>query len=199
MCATSLQKHGSTTVSSVAAISLPHADQYSFVDEIVSRYGHDRSRLVSMLQEIQKKFLYLPREALERLSLKLNIPLSDILNVATFYHQFRLEPVGEYIVYVCFGTACYLKGSSEIYETMRRAVGLDGGKTTTSDRAVTVTVSVEKARCFGCCSLAPVVMVMSSDGSERYVHGRLTPSEGRKVVLSYRLKALDRLKGRKNA
>lgn len=194
-----MQKRGSTLVNSVAALSVPHVDQHNVVDEIVSRCGYDRSRLVSMLQEIQKKFLYLPREALERLSAKLNIPLSDILNVATFYHQFRLEPVGEYVIYVCFGTACYLKGSSEIYEAMRKAVGLDGGKTTTSDRAVTVAVSVEKARCFGCCSLAPVVMVMSSDGGERYVHGRLTPSEGRRVVLSYRSKALERMKGRKNA
>ncbi|MEM0014573.1 MAG: NAD(P)H-dependent oxidoreductase subunit E [Zestosphaera sp.] len=169
------------------------------VDEIVSRYGYDRGRLVGMLQEIQKRFLYLPREALERLSARLGIPLSEVLNVATFYHQFRLEPVGKYVVYVCFGTACYLRGSSEVYEAMRKAVGLDGGRTTTSDGAVTVAVSVEKARCFGCCSLAPVVMVMSSDGSERYVHGRLTPSEGRKVVLSYRSKALERMKGHENA
>lgn len=165
------------------------------VDEIVSRYGHDKSRLMGMLQEIQKRYLYLPREALERLSSRLGISLSEILNVATFYHQFRLEPVGEYVAYVCFGTACYLRGASDLYEALRKAVGLDGNKTTASDG----TVTVEKARCFGCCSLAPVIMVMSSDGSERYVHGRLTPSEGRRVILNYRAKALERVKGRGNA
>ncbi|MCX8184771.1 MAG: NAD(P)H-dependent oxidoreductase subunit E [Sulfolobales archaeon] len=155
------------------------------VGEVVSKYGCDRGRLVQILQEIQKTFRYLPRESLEEVSEKLGVSLSEVLNVATFYHQFRLEPVGRYIIYVCFGTACYLRGASEVYEAIRRSAGLSNGRSTTEDGLLTV----EKARCFGCCSLAPVAMVLSSDGSERYVHGKLTPQAGRRLVFNYRSKA----------
>ncbi|MEM0066541.1 MAG: NAD(P)H-dependent oxidoreductase subunit E [Sulfolobales archaeon] len=160
-------------------------DPRGFVESVVSRIGTDRSKLINILQEVQRTFRYLPRESLEEVSRRLGVSLAEVLNVATFYHQFRLEPVGKYVAYVCFGTACYLRGSSEVYEAMRRAVGLNDGKTTTEDGSLTI----EKARCFGCCSLAPVVMVVSSDGSERYVHGKLTPIESRRLILSYKSRA----------
>jgi len=166
----------------------------SVVDRVICKYGADRSKLINMLQEIQREFQHLPRQALEMLSVKLGISLSEIINVATFYHQFRLEPVGVYVIQVCFGTTCYLKGSSEIYESMRKVLGLRERENTARDG----TITIEKARCFGCCSLAPVIMVTSSDGSERYVHGRLNVSEGKRVVLDYRSKALMKLKGLKN-
>jgi NADH-quinone oxidoreductase subunit E len=156
------------------------------VRELVSRYGPDRGRLIQILQEVQRAYRYLPRESLEGVARELGVSLSEVLNVATFYHQFRLEPVGKYIAYVCFGTACYLKGSADVYEAMKRAAGLGNGRSTTEDGALTI----EKARCFGCCSLAPVVMVVSSDGTERYVHGRLTPSEARRLISTYRSRAL---------
>lgn len=158
----------------------------SVVDKVIYKYGVDRSKLINMLQEIQKEFHYLPRQTLEALSSKLGVPLSEILNVATFYHQFRLEPLGAYVIHVCFGTACYLKGSPEIYESIKRALGLKERGSTTEDGAITV----EKARCFGCCSLAPVIMVTSSDGIERHVHGRLNTAESKKVALGYKTKAL---------
>lgn len=158
----------------------------SVVDKVIYKYGVDRSKLINMLQEIQKEFHYLPRQTLEALSSKLGVPLSEILNVATFYHQFRLEPLGAYVIHVCFGTACYLKGSPEIYESIKRALGLKERGSTTEDGAITV----EKARCFGCCSLAPVIMVTSSDGIERHVHGRLNTVESKKVALGYKTKAL---------
>lgn len=161
------------------------------VDKVVQKYGVDRGKLINMLQDIQKEFHYLPKETLRALSSKLGMSLSEVLNVATFYHQFRLEPLGTYVIQVCFGTTCYLKGSSEIYESIRKVLGLKERESTTEDG----TVTVEKARCFGCCSLAPVIMVMSSDGSERYVHGRLSMTEGKKVALDYRTKALKKLKG----
>lgn len=174
-----------------AGATLDSRKYVSVVDKVIYKYGVDRSKLINMLQEIQREFHYLPRQSLEVLSSRLGVSLSEILNVATFYHQFRLEPLGAYVIHVCFGTACYLKGSPEIYESMRRVLGLREKRNTTEDGAVTL----EKARCFGCCSLAPVIMVTSSDGSERYVHGRLNTSESRKVVLDYRTKALMKLKG----
>lgn len=165
------------------------------VEEVVKsaivRYNHDRSKLIAILQVIQSEFQYLPREALKLVSDELGFSLSEVLNVATFYHQFRLEPVGKYVIYVCFGTACYLKGSSDIYNALRSSLGIKEGMTTASDRSVTV----EKARCFGCCSLAPVVMVISSDGLEKYVHGKLTPVDARKIAMTYRSKALSRTEG----
>lgn len=160
-------------------------DARSVVEDVVSRVGPDRGKLIHVLQEVQRVFRYLPRESLEEVSRRLGVPLAEVLSVATFYHQFRLEPVGRYIAYVCFGTACYLRGSSEVFEAMRDAAGLGDGRTTTEDGCLTI----EKARCFGCCSLAPVTMVVASDGSERNVHGKLTPLEGRRLVASYRSKA----------
>ena len=155
------------------------------VGEAISKYGAERHRLIQVLQEVQRAFGYLPRKSLEEVARRLNLSLAEVLNVATFYHQFRLEPVGRYVAYVCFGTACYLRGSPQVYEAMRIAAGLNGGRSTTEDGALTV----EKARCFGCCSLAPVAMVVSSDGLERYVHGKLTPVDARRLVLGYKSRA----------
>lgn len=160
-------------------------DPRRVAEDLVSRYGTDRGRLIQILQEVQKTFRYLPRESLEEVSRRLGLSLAEVMSVATFYHQFRLEPVGRYVMYVCFGTACYLRGSSQVYEAMRRAVGLSDGRSTTEDGSLTI----EKARCFGCCSLAPVVMATSSDGSERYVHGKLTTMEARRLALTYRSRA----------
>lgn len=154
------------------------------IEGVLARYNYNRSNLITVLQEVQKIYGYLPRKALEIVGRRLGFSFSEILNVATFYHQFRLEPTGMYIMYVCFGTACYLRGSSDVYDVLRSSLNIREGSTTASDGSITV----EKARCFGCCSLAPVVMVISNDGLEKYVHGNLTPSDARKMVQSYRYK-----------
>lgn len=143
-----------------------------------------------MLQEIQGVYGYLPREALEELSRLTGIPLVDVITVATFYHQFKLERPGYYIVLVCMGTACHLKGNLDNYEAMKSFLGLGRYEKTTKDGAI----SVEKARCFGACSLAPVVMVVSRDGRERYLHGHVTLQEARKIVAKYRALALKKMK-----
>lgn len=142
------------------------------VNKVVEKHGRSRSKLIPILQEIQGIFKYLPRRALEIVAEKLETPLSEILAVATFYHQFRLEPVGEFILQVCFGTACYLRGSADVYEAIKLA-------------ALNHPVTVEKARCFGCCSLAPVVMVIDTSTGEKLVHGKLTPTEARKLAFKY--------------
>lgn len=147
-------------------------DVEDIVIKIVERYGRSRSKLIPILQEIQTTFKYLPQRALEIVAEKLGTPLSEVLAVATFYHQFRLEPVGEFVLQVCFGTACYLRGSADIYEALRLA---------TLDQPITV----EKARCFGCCSLAPVVMVIDASTGEKLIHGKLTPVEARKLAFKY--------------
>lgn len=142
------------------------------IDEVLMRYRYDQSKLIAIFQEVQSLLRYLPRDVVEYVAQRLGVPLSEAIATITFYHQFRLSPVGEYIFQVCFGTACYLRGASEIYEAIR--MNLRGGE-----------ITLEKARCFGCCSLAPVVMVIDTRSSEKYIHGRLTPQEVRKVVMKY--------------
>ncbi len=160
------------------------------VSEIVARYRGERRYLMRMLQEIQGIYGYLPREALEELSRLTGIPLVDVLTVATFYHQFKLEKPGYYIILVCMGTACHLKGNLDNYEAMRSFLGLGKYEKTAKDG----TVSIEKARCFGACSLAPVIMVVSRDGKERYLHGHVTLQEARRIVAKYRALALKKMK-----
>lgn len=154
------------------------------VDEVVStilgKYNQ-RHHLMRILQEVQSNYGYLPREALEKISQSTGIPLSDIINVATFYHQYRLEIPGYYIFLVCMGTACHLKGNQDNYNVIRNTLGIKKGNTSPDGL-----ISVEKARCFGCCSLAPVMMVVSRDGCERYIHGNVDIKETKKLALTYR-------------
>ncbi|MEM0002451.1 MAG: NAD(P)H-dependent oxidoreductase subunit E [Desulfurococcaceae archaeon] len=147
-------------------------DVLRLVETIISKHGCNRSKLIPILQDIQNELKYLPRKVLEVVSSKLGVPISDIISVASFYHQFRLEPVGEYVFQVCFGTACYLRGASNVYEALKLATSK-------------VSITVEKARCFGCCSLAPVVMVISTRTGEKYIHGRLNTNDARKIALKY--------------
>jgi len=151
-------------------------DVAKLVDTVINKHGRSRGKLIPMLQEIQSELKYLPRQALEYISRKLGVPLSEVISVVSFYHQFRLEPVGDYVFQVCFGTACYLRGASEVYEALKAATG---------NTRISVEITVEKARCFGCCSLAPVVMVIDTKTGDKSIYGRLTPSEARKIALKY--------------
>ncbi len=185
--ATLLQlKHGQTKLVDLKEV-------VSFVRSIVECYGGKRQYLMRMMQEIQKHYGYLPREALEELSKQTGIPLVDVLNIATFYHQFTLEPPGYYIIWVCMGTACHLKGNADNYDILKNILGLDNHSKTTKDGLF----SLEKARCFGACSLAPVIMITSRDGSERYLHGHVDPLGLRKIVAKYRSKAIKKIKEKK--
>ncbi len=158
------------------------------VADILGRY-RERQHLMRILQEVQSVYGYLPREALEKISQATKIPLSDIINVATFYHQYRLEAPGYYIFLVCAGTACHLKGNQDNYNVLRSVLGIKKGSTSPDGL-----ISVEKARCFGCCSLAPVIMVVSRDGSEKYLHGNVDTKEAKKLAYSYRALAAKKVK-----
>ncbi|MEM3926188.1 MAG: NAD(P)H-dependent oxidoreductase subunit E [Desulfurococcaceae archaeon] len=147
-------------------------DVSKLVDSIIERHGCHRSKLIPILQDIQGELKYLPRKALELISNKLSIPISEIIAVASFYHQFRLEPIGDYIFQVCLGTACYLKGANDVYEALK----LIADKTR---------ITVEKARCFGCCSLAPVMMVINTKTGSKDIYGRLNPNDARKIASKY--------------
>jgi NADH-quinone oxidoreductase subunit E len=128
--------------------------------------------LIESLQRIQERYGFLPRGSLIKLSQDTRSPPSRIFGVATFYHQFRLEPPGKVTIAVCMGTACHLRGNAGNYEFLRRFLGIGPGRSTSDDGLF----SLEKARCFGCCSLAPVVKIGDM------LVGKATPRELQRAI-----------------
>jgi NADH-quinone oxidoreductase subunit E len=140
--------------------SKPLADK---VETILDRYQYDQGMLVSILQDIQAGFNYLPREALERVSQSLSVPLSQVYSVATFFKALSLVPRGRHLINVCLGTACHVRGAKKILEAVEREIGIEAG-VTTEDRRFTL----ETVNCVGACALGPVVII---DGE---YHGQVT-------------------------
>lgn len=134
------------------------------------------TNIIEALQKLQERFGFLPRDQLMKLSEEEGMPLSRIFGVATFYHQFKLETPGKVLISVCMGTACHLRGNSDNYEFLKRFLKIAPGKPVSDDGLF----SLEKARCFGCCSLAPVVRV-----GDRLV-GKATPRELQRVISQVR-------------
>lgn len=137
------------------------------VDSIIEEHKDGQSSIISILQGIQKNFRYLPEEALDYLSKKMDISSSKIYGIATFYENFSLEPKGKHIIKICDGTACHIRKSQPILEALKKELKLSGDKKTTDDLLITI----EMVSCLGACSLAPVVNV---DG---IVYAKMTPSK----------------------
>jgi NADH-quinone oxidoreductase subunit E len=123
------------------------------IDEVMARYPAQREHLISILQEVQEEYGYLSRESINRISGYLRLPSSKIFGVATFYNQFRLTAPGRIQVSVCRGTACHVKGSLGLLDSVKTLLGIDVGQTTKDGL-----FSLETVACLGCCSIAPVVM-----------------------------------------
>lgn len=124
------------------------------VDKIVNEYDCRDSWLVMILQDIQDEFNFLPAPAIERVAEKLNVPLSRVYNVATFYGSFSLTQRGKHIIKVCDGTACHLNGSDNVRDEIKRQLGIKESQTT-KDKLFTL----EIVACLGACALAPVMSV----------------------------------------
>jgi len=124
------------------------------IDGILARHHYSGSMLISYLQDIQKELRYLPQDALRFVARRLNVPLPRVYGIATFYKSFSLRPRGEHIIQVCLGTACHVKGGTNIAERFERELGIKTGDTTYDDR-----FSLESVRCVGCCGLAPVFVI----------------------------------------
>jgi len=135
---------------------------HSEVDAIVEQYDGKESAILVILQDIQGKEKYLPKEALEYVSQKMDIPLAKVFRIATFYNALSLKPRGRHKIDVCLGTACHVRGGGKIVEKLERDLGISVGETTKDNR-----FTLESVRCLGCCSLGPVAVV---DGN---VYGRL--------------------------
>lgn len=124
------------------------------VDEMIERIGSSVEMAIPLLQAVQSKFRYIPKEAIEHIASKTEMTETKLYGVATFYSQFRLEPVGETIIRVCHGTACHVAGAEGLTEALQKRIGIKDGETTPDGK-----YTLESVACLGCCSLAPVVAV----------------------------------------
>ncbi|GBD98572.1 NADP-reducing hydrogenase subunit HndA [bacterium BMS3Abin07] len=134
------------------------------LEVIIENYRRDEGNIISLLQDVQEHFGYVPREAMVYLSESLGIPQSKFFGVATFYSQFHLKPRGENIITACCGTACHVKGSERLINSLLRGLHIPSGEDTSEDKKFTV----EKVNCVGACSIAPVVII------NKEIHGKMT-------------------------
>jgi NADH-quinone oxidoreductase subunit E len=124
------------------------------IDEILKHYSNDKSNLIQILLTIQEKERYLSHENFKLISLKLNIPLTKIYQVAEFYNAFSFKPQGRHKISVCMGTACHVRGAPMILERLTQKLEINTGCTTDDNRFTLVT-----ANCLGCCALGPVISI----------------------------------------
>lgn len=149
-------------------------EQIAKLDEIISRYKGKPGGLIPVLEEAQVALEYLPVGVQKRIARGLNLPLSRVYGVVTFYSFFTMTPRGRHTVRICLGTACYVRGGKTIAEKLEKEFGVKEGETT-PDRMFTY----ETVRCLGACGLAPVVVI------DEDVHGRIKPGKVRDMLSQY--------------
>ena len=140
-------------------------EEISSLDEILKNHDYDASSVIAVMQDVQRKYRYLPEEALSYIAKALHLSEAKIYGVATFYENFSLEPKGRYVIKVCDGTACHVRKSVPILEEFRNVLGLSEDKHNSDDMLFTL----ETVSCLGACGLAPVMTVND------VVHAQMTP------------------------
>ncbi len=145
------------------------------MEKVFAQYAGQKGALIPVLQKAQDIYGYLPADVLKEISRQLQIPLSKIYGVVTFYAQFHLKPRGRNIIRVCLGTACHVRGGAKIVEAVTNAIGIKDGETTEDLR-----YTFESVACLGACGLAPVMMVNDD------THGRLTPDMVKGLLEQYK-------------
>jgi NADH-quinone oxidoreductase subunit E len=143
-------------------------------DQIIDEHGGEASSLIQVMLDIQTEHHWLPREALERVGERLEIPFSRIRHIATFYKAFSLVPKGRHRVHVCMGTACHVRGAPRVLNKVEDLTGLKSGETD-----LDLKFSLETVNCLGCCALGPVMEINGT------THGRLSPTETTDVLSTY--------------
>lgn len=144
------------------------------IDQIIDKHGCQAGSLIQILLDIQSENHWLPREALNRVSEKLQVPMSKIQHITTFYKSFSLVPKGRHEVHICMGTACHVRGAQRVLDTVQDQIGIKAGETD-----VELKFSLETVNCIGCCALGPVMVV---DGE---YHGNIAPSQIETVLKNY--------------
>ncbi len=148
------------------------------IEHVLDRHQHDKTAIIAVLQDIQDEVNYLPEDALRYVARALDIPLSKVISLATFYKAFSLKPRGKHVIHVCMGTACHVRGAVRVLEAIERNLGIQAGETDEN-----LQFTLETVNCLGACALGPVVVI---DG---VYHGQMTSS--RTETLLKRVKARD--------
>jgi NADH-quinone oxidoreductase subunit E len=130
------------------------AGTLSYVDSVINKWANNGSSLISILLEIQSEYNYLPKDALIRISEKLNIPLIHVYSVATFYKSFSLKPRGKHLITVCLGTACHVRGAPDVLNEIQNQLNIGVGETTPDNN-----FTLETVRCLGTCAIGPVITI----------------------------------------
>ena len=144
------------------------------IDKIIDQYPSDPSSLIQVLLEIQSEHRWLPKEALEKVSKRLKVPLNRIQHIVTFYKAFSLVPKGRHEIHVCTGTACHVRGATRVLDTVQDLTGLKPGLTDQD-----LKFSLDTVSCVGCCALGPVMVI---DGE---YHGKMAPTKAEDVLKNY--------------
>ncbi|HZD42412.1 MAG TPA: NAD(P)H-dependent oxidoreductase subunit E [Terriglobales bacterium] len=144
------------------------------IDKILDKYPRESGSLIQVLLEIQSEHRWLSRQALEKVSKALDVPLNRIQHITTFYKAFSLVPKGRHQIHVCTGTACHVRGAGRVLEVVQDVTGLKPGLTDQDFK-----FSLETVNCVGCCALGPVMIV---DGEH---HGKLAPAKSKDVLKNY--------------
>ncbi len=149
-------------------------EQKTALDAVIAQHKGEAGALMPVLQKAQDIYGYLPVEVQQMIAEGLDVPVSEVFGVATFYSQFLLNPKGQYPVAICLGTACYVKGAGKLMEKMESLLGIENGGLTPD-----LKFSLEATRCIGACGLAPVLTI----GED--VYGRLTPDMLKDILVKY--------------
>lgn len=143
--------------------------------DVIQKYPKEQRYTLAILQDIQRKYRYIPRESLESLAEYLETPVSRLYGMATFYKALSLTPKGENIITVCDGTACHVAGSMVVLDELEKILGIKPGGTTED-----LKFSINTVNCIGCCAIAPVMMI-----NDKY-YGNLTPKMIKEILDEYR-------------
>lgn len=147
---------------------------YKKVESIISKYNGHCDCLISMLQDIQSEYHYLPEDAMRQVAKRLHLPPIQVYGVATFFKAFSLKPRGKHLVTVCLGTACHVRGAPSVLDEIKRQLCIEPGQTTDD-----MQFTLETVNCLGACALGPVVVV---DGE---YHGQMNSTNARKLLERY--------------
>ena len=144
------------------------------IDHIVEKYAGEEGVLIQLLLDVQKELNWVPKEAIQRISERLQVPLSQIYRVTSFYKSMSLKPKGRHLVSVCLGTACQVRDGPRVMDRIREILGVNPGETTPD-----MQFTLERVNCLGCCALGPVMVV----NGEYY--GKMMPAKAEEILKSY--------------
>ena len=153
---------------------MPQNENKAKVKQVLKQYRNDKSALIDILHDTQAAIGYLPKEALEQIGAGLDIPLSRVYCVVTFFKAFSLSPRGRHLINVCMGTACHVRGSDKVLEQIEAELGIKSGQNTKD-----LKFTLETVNCVGACALGPMLII-----GEDY-HGEMTPEKVSEVLKNY--------------